>query len=52
MADAGCTANAGVGGLVVGLYKLSRAVKAQAPAAKVDRIVQFLSQTLAEMPFR
>jgi aminoglycoside phosphotransferase (APT) family kinase protein len=36
--------------LIVGLYKLDRAVKAQAPATKVDRIVQFISQTLAAMP--
>lgn len=35
--------------LVVGLYKLSRAVKAQEPATKIERIIQFLSRALEEL---
>jgi aminoglycoside phosphotransferase (APT) family kinase protein len=34
--------------LVIGLYKLSKAVKAQAPVAKTNRILKFLSSAVTE----
>jgi hypothetical protein len=33
---------------VIGLYKLSKAVRAKAPVAKINRILQFLSSAALE----